>query len=203
MSSTPKISLVLSNNALKSVLESALVQAELPYIFFDSVDDLPQKSDFMLCMTDIEDFKSDIPVFGVFDRNIIGFTKICHPPLRLGQFIEEIKEFLKQKSRTEALKPIKMGTYNLDPRNNALTLPHDGVDVKLTDKEQDILLYLYSQKEKRTSREALLGHVWHYAGDVETHTLETHIYRLRQKIEVDPAAPQFLMTDDEGYYLKL
>lgn len=74
----------------------------------------------------------------------------------------------------------------------------DGQEVHLTQKEVELLVYLSDQQDDVT-REILLKAIWGYADGLETHTLETHIYRLRQKIEVDPANPQILMTQDRGY----
>jgi DNA-binding response OmpR family regulator len=79
-------------------------------------------------------------------------------------------------------------------------------EIRLTEKERDILLCLLAAKAQgegggAVERRALLDRVWGYAETVETHTLETHIYRLRQKIEMDPASPQYLLTDGTGYRL--
>jgi len=73
--------------------------------------------------------------------------------------------------------------------------------VRLTEKEVSLLVMLAAAQPTAVSREVLLDEIWGYAEGVETHTLETHIYRLRQKIEDDPASPQFLKTRDDGYFL--
>jgi DNA-binding response OmpR family regulator len=76
-----------------------------------------------------------------------------------------------------------------------------GKKIRLTDKETNILKYLYRAGGKVVSREELLTEVWGYNAGVTTHTLETHVYRLRQKIEPDPSA-RLLMTEAGGYRLK-
>lgn len=73
--------------------------------------------------------------------------------------------------------------------------------VRLTEKERDILAALHRAGDKGLERAELLAVVWGYSAAVETHTLETHIYRLRQKIEADPANPVLLLTDGNGYRL--
>jgi DNA-binding response OmpR family regulator len=73
--------------------------------------------------------------------------------------------------------------------------------VRLTEKETSILRYLYRAGQRPVSRETLLQEVWGYNSGVTTHTLETHIYRLRQKIEKDAAAPAILVTEAGGYKL--
>lgn len=75
----------------------------------------------------------------------------------------------------------------------------DNAEVRLTEKEVAVLSYLHTQKPAAVSRKDLLAAVWEYAEGVETHTLETHIYRLRQKIENDAANPTILLTDESGY----
>jgi len=78
---------------------------------------------------------------------------------------------------------------------------HSGTStLTLTEKEVAVLMYLW-QRPDPALREDLLRDVWHYASDADTHTIETHIYRLRQKIETDPANPQFLLTTKDGYQL--
>ncbi|MBL4803715.1 MAG: winged helix-turn-helix domain-containing protein [Alphaproteobacteria bacterium] len=96
---------------------------------------------------------------------------------------------------------ISIGGWLLDTAYNTLLSP-DGEVVKLTEKETAILRYLNGQQDDVTKDE-LLQAVWEYAEDVETHTLETHIYRLRQKIEDDPANPQIVVTTEKGYRLKV
>ena len=73
--------------------------------------------------------------------------------------------------------------------------------VRLTEKETSILRYLYRAGQRPVSRETLLQKVWGYNSGVTTHTLETHIYRLRQKIEKDAANPEILVTEAGGYKL--
>jgi DNA-binding response OmpR family regulator len=73
--------------------------------------------------------------------------------------------------------------------------------IRLTEKETSILKYLYRAGQRAVGRDTLLGEVWGYNAGVTTHTLETHIYRLRQKIEKDPAKAQILVTDAGGYRL--
>ena len=77
-----------------------------------------------------------------------------------------------------------------------------GKKIRLTEKETNILKYLYRAGAKPVSREELLTEVWGYNAGVTTHTLETHIYRLRQKIEPEPGQARLLLTDAGGYRLQ-
>ena len=72
--------------------------------------------------------------------------------------------------------------------------------IRLTEKETAILKYLYRASDA-VGRDTLLGEVWGYNAGVTTHTLETHVYRLRQKIERDPSKAEILVTDQGGYRL--
>jgi DNA-binding response OmpR family regulator len=212
------IALITANQALQRLLEVAFQKNDFDYVMVDSMVDIDQNQNYSLYLIDYADQKTmDIgslqekgAVFAlccdennILEGDIGKFNKIFECPLRLGRVFDEISYFLRQKIISEALKPIEMGDFCLDPKNSTLFNQKTKKNINLTEKEQSILLYLYAKKGERTPRSALLGHVWRYADNVETHTLETHIYRLRQKIEKDPATPEFLMTDDDGYYLKL
>ncbi|MDD9329935.1 MAG: helix-turn-helix domain-containing protein, partial [Bartonella sp.] len=75
--------------------------------------------------------------------------------------------------------------------------------IYLTEKEAAILKCLYETRNQIVNRETLLEHVWGYNANIITHTLETHIYRLRKKIEKDPSKAKILVTDHNGYRLNL
>jgi len=97
---------------------------------------------------------------------------------------------------------IPIGVWIFRPAAMTLHQESNTMDVKLTEKESALLLYLWGQGRLRpVTRQDILDHVWAYAPDVETHTVETHIYRLRQKLEQNPAQPVYLITDDDGYRL--
>jgi DNA-binding response OmpR family regulator len=93
-----------------------------------------------------------------------------------------------------------IGPYTFRPSSKSLLNP-EGNKVRLTDKETAVLRYLYRAGQRPVSRETLLQEVWGYNSGLTTHTLETHIYRLRQKIEKDAASPAILVTKAGGYTL--
>ena len=93
-----------------------------------------------------------------------------------------------------------IGPYTFRPSSKLLLNPK-GNKVRLTEKETSILRYLYRAGQRPVSRETLLQEVWGYNSGVTTHTLETHIYRLRQKVEKDAAVPAILVTEAGGYKL--
>jgi DNA-binding response OmpR family regulator len=93
------------------------------------------------------------------------------------------------------------GQYSFRPSAKLLHEPARGRKIRLTDKETAILRFLYRAARKPVSRQVLLDQVWGYNSAVSTHTLETHIYRLRQKIEANPSSPVLLLTVVGGYVL--
>ena len=117
-------------------------------------------------------------------------------PIRLGGFLERVRRFSRQSGET-----ISFGPYTLDAGSLDLHLKQGDRPVRLTDKEREILQALHAAQGSAVGRAELLETVWGYGANIETHTLETHIYRLRQKIEKDAANPQFLVTDEAGYRL--
>ncbi len=129
-----------------------------------------------------------------------GDTACFQRPLRLGALVERL--FLIERSRNQAKEKqfIAVGPYVLDPVFGRL-LGDDGVYIDLTDKECEVLVMLHAHKGAAVERQVLLRDVWGYVDDLETHTLETHIYRLRQKIEENPAMPVILITKGDGYAL--
>lgn len=121
-------------------------------------------------------------------------------PLRAASLAGLIRKRLQQADSTSA--SLKIGDGMLDVRD-FLWLREGDAPLRLTEKEVAILVTLNNAGGKPVSRQRLLDEVWAYAQGVETHTLETHVYRLRQKIEIDPAMPKILLTHEEGYRIAL
>ncbi|MEM7643520.1 MAG: winged helix-turn-helix domain-containing protein, partial [Pseudomonadota bacterium] len=90
--------------------------------------------------------------------------------------------------------------YTFKPAQKML-VTEDEKKIRLTDKETNILKFLYRANDGTVARDVLLQEVWGYNAEVTTHTLETHIYRLRQKIEPDPTNVRLLVTESGGYRL--
>jgi len=95
-----------------------------------------------------------------------------------------------------------LGPYTFKP-SLKLLIASDDKKIRLTEKETNILKFLYRSTEGVVPRDILLHEVWGYNAGVTTHTLETHIYRLRQKIEPDPGKARLLVTENGGYRLSL
>lgn len=120
-------------------------------------------------------------------------------PLRAAAFIEKIAQLAQEAARP--LQRVEFAGGTLDTHEN-LWAGKEGTTIRLTEKETAILVYLYRAGGAPVGRDDLLSAVWSYADNVQTHTLETHIYRLRQKIETDPSSPKILLTVEDGYAVK-
>jgi hypothetical protein len=121
-------------------------------------------------------------------------------PARLGMLVRQLRQILDEPALY--LDEFAIGPYRFQPQDRLLAKGAEG-DIALTDKETDILVYLAKRAGQAVSRDDLLKHVWRYQEGIDTHTLETHIYRLRQKMEASAENPLFLVTEEGGYRLKL
>jgi DNA-binding response OmpR family regulator len=128
-----------------------------------------------------------------------GANDYVTKPFRFSVLLARIRAQLRQHDQSEDV-VFTIGPYSFQPAAKLLESA-DGGKVRLTDKETSILKYLYRQGPKTITRDVLLKEVWGYNNRVTTHTLETHIYRLRQKIERDPSNARLLVTEEGGYRL--
>ena len=129
-----------------------------------------------------------------------GANDYVTKPFRLGVLLARIRAHLGQHDQSEhAAFPI--GPYTFRPSAKLMIHGETNRKVRLTHMETAILKYLYRAGGKAVSRDVLLGEVWGYNAGVTTHTLETHIYRLRLKIEPNPPNPTLLMYEPGGYRL--
>lgn len=121
-------------------------------------------------------------------------------PFRLNELLARLRAHLRSHEQAEDLE-IALGPYYFRPAARQM-IDEKGVKIRLTDKEAAILKYLYRAKGA-VARQTLLEAVWGYNQGISTHTLETHIYRLRRKIERAPPQERLLLTDGGGYRLNL
>jgi DNA-binding response OmpR family regulator len=129
-----------------------------------------------------------------------GANDYITKPFRLAVLLARIRAQLRQHEQTEDAS-FAIGPYMFRPAAKLLLNQGSGKKIRLTEKETAILKYLYRAGDQAVSREQLLGEVWGYNAGVTTHTLETHVYRLRQKIERNPAQSELLVTEPGGYRL--
>ena len=128
-------------------------------------------------------------------RNILVFDNF---PIQLNKLIDKINiHLIKQKYDHQS--KIKIKDYNLN--FNSRIISKNDNELKLTEREIDIILFLKNQTEPKTV-DILQKEIWHYSSDLETHTVETHIYRLRKKIKDQFNDQNFILSSQDGYSIK-
>lgn len=131
-----------------------------------------------------------------------GANDYVTKPFRLGVLVARLQAQLRShEASTDAV--FTIGPFAFHPTAKVLVESGSRKKIRLTEKEVAILRFLYRAGDTPVSRETLLGEVWGYNAGVNTHTLETHVYRLRQKIERDPTRAEILVTAPGGYRLNL
>jgi len=137
------------------------------------------------------------------DKNVgwgAGPNDYVTKPFRLGYLLARIQFLLGKPERGPAAK-YTLGPYNFNPAAKLLLEPKENKIIRLTEKETSILKYLILAANTFVGRDKLLNEVWGYNSGVTTHTLETHVYRLRRKLEPDPSRARILVTEPGGYRL--
>ncbi len=129
-----------------------------------------------------------------------GANDYVTKPFKFSVLLARVRAHLRTFEQSEDA-TFRIGPYDFRPAGKILVDDKDK-KIRLTEKETNILKYLYRAGGKPVAREELLSEVWGYNSNVTTHTLETHIYRLRQKIEPDPTNARLLLTESGGYRLQ-
>ena len=128
-----------------------------------------------------------------------GANDYVSKPFKFPVLLARIRAQLRQHEQSEDA-VFTLGPYTFKPATKMLVTDDDR-KIRLTEKETNILKFLYRSTDGVVARDVLLHEVWGYNAGVTTHTLETHIYRLRQKIEPDPSNARLLVTESGGYRL--
>ncbi|HDY95535.1 MAG: response regulator transcription factor [Sulfitobacter litoralis] len=126
-----------------------------------------------------------------------GANDYVTKPFKFPVLLARIRAQLRQHEQSEEA-IFQLGPYTFKPSAKIL-ITEDDKKIRLTEKETNILKFLYRAGAGVVPRDTLLHEVWGYNAGVTTHTLETHIYRLRQKIEPDPSNARILLTESGGY----
>lgn len=128
-----------------------------------------------------------------------GANDYVTKPFRFAVLLARMRAHLRQHDTSDDAS-FRIGPYTFQPGAKQL-VTDDGGKLRLTEKETAILRFLFRAGQEVVARDVLLKEVWGYNAAVTTHTLETHIYRLRQKIERDPTRATLLVTEAGGYKL--
>lgn len=177
-----KLILSISDPSMRAVLTDVLGKT------YDILEEGVQAS-FDLCILDTE------------PQNKQKNEMVITTPLRVGGLLDRVHQFFAQQNVQKLKQDIHLGGFVFSPANRSLTHEKSTENVSLTEKEVDMLMYLHQHAGQIISRQALLENVWQYSAEINTRTLETHIYRLRQKI-MQLSAETLLDTEDEGYVLR-
>ena len=130
--------------------------------------------------------------------NKINNSQYIFYPFNIYDLVEKINtELIKQKYNDQSF--IKILNYSLDI--NSRIISNDSGRLKLTEREVDIILFLNDHKKPQKVN-ILQNQVWKYSSELETHTVETHIYRLRKKIIDKFKDDNFILSDENGYFIK-
>jgi len=128
-----------------------------------------------------------------------GANDYVTKPFRFAVLLARIRAQLRQHEQSEDA-TFQVGPYVFKPSQKVL-IDEKGGKIRLTEKETAIIRYLYRADRRVVTRDVLLEEVWGYNSGVTTHTLETHVYRLRQKIEPEPSNARLIVTESGGYKL--
>jgi len=121
-------------------------------------------------------------------------------PVRLGELKARLRTWIREHETSEDV-VLAIGPYQFRPGARSLHQPAENRHIRLTQQEVVILKHLYRAGGQSISRQTLLRGAWRYSVGARTHTVETHIYRLRRKIEPDPSHPYIILNDRSGYRL--
>lgn len=145
----------------------------------------------------------EVPVVALSAQqpNLPDGVTLLHKPIHAEALFECIAAYVLLQETPLALGELYLFTRGKYLSKEKQSIP-DASKLKLTEKEVEILSYLFENKEKVVDKEALLSHIWGYGEGIDTHTVETHIYRLRQKVADQFDGREILMTTEGGYILQ-
>ena len=161
--------------------------------FFQELNKNSSLNQSTIVTNSIENFKSNTKKIDI--RNVFVFDNF---PIQLNKIIDQINiQLIKQKYDFQSKISIKNYNLNLNSR----IISKNEKDLKLTEREIDIILFLKKQNQPKKI-EVLQNEIWHYSSDLETHTVETHIYRLRKKIKDQFKDENFIVSYKDGYSIE-
>ena len=153
-----------------------------------------------------KDITNSIIVLNSQSKNLINHSKIdlrkilnlTDLPIEINKLVEKINVLL-IKQRYNFQSKINIKNYILDLNSRNITINDNSL--KLTEREIDIILFLYDHKKPQKVN-VLQNKIWRYSSELETHTVETHIYRLRKKIKDTFKDNNFILSHNDGYLIK-
>lgn len=187
---------IVNYNSLYEILDEIKENLSFKIIKFENEDDFRKNKNFdEKNILIISNSKNKLILNrNISEKNLLIFDIL---PLAINKIIELINlKLIKLKFNNQSKINIKNYELNL----NSKFFSKDGLSIKLTEKEIEIILYLYQNKTKHNVMD-LQKNIWHYSSDMETHTVETHVYRLRKKISDRFKDENFILSEKNGYFI--
>jgi len=187
---------IVNYNSLYEILDEIKENLSFKITKFENEDDFRKNKNFdEKNILIISNSKNKLIVNqNISEKNLLIFNIL---PLAINKIIELINlKLIKLKFNNQSKINIKNYELNL----NSKFFSKEGLSIKLTEKEIEIILYLYQNKTKHNVMD-LQKNIWHYSSDMETHTVETHVYRLRKKISDRFKDENFILSEKNGYFI--
>ena len=187
---------IVNYNSLYEILDEIKENLSFKITKFENEDDFRKNKNFdEKNILIISNSKNTLIVNqNISEKNLLIFDIL---PLAINKIIELINlKLIKLKFNNQSKINIKNYELNL----NSKFFSKEGLSIKLTEKEIEIILYLYQNKTKHNVMD-LQKNIWHYSSDMETHTVETHVYRLRKKISDRFKDENFILSEKNGYFI--
>ena len=187
---------IVNYNSLYEILDEIKENLSFKIIKFENEDDFRKNKNFdEKNILIISNSKNKLILNqNISEKNLLIFDFL---PLAINKIIELINlKLIKLKFNNQSKINIKNYELNL----NSKFFSKEGLSIKLTEKEIEIILYLYQNKTKHNVMD-LQKNIWHYSSDMETHTVETHVYRLRKKISDRFKDENFILSEKNGYFI--
>ena len=187
---------IVNYNSLYEILSEIKENLSFKITKFENEDDFRKNKNFdEKNILIISNSKNKLIVNqNISEKNLLIFNIL---PLAINKIIELINlKLIKLKFNNQSKINIKKYELNL----NSKFFSKEGLSIKLTEKEIEIILYLYQNKTKHNVMD-LQKNIWHYSSDMETHTVETHVYRLRKKISDRFKDENFILSEKNGYFI--
>ena len=187
---------IVNYNSLYEILDEIKENLSFKITKFENEDDFRKNKNFdEKNILIISNSKNKLIVNqNISEKNLLIFDIL---PLAINKIIELINlKLIKLKFNNQSKINIKNYELNL----NSKFFSKEGLSIKLTEKEIKIILYLYQNKTKHNVMD-LQKNIWHYSSDMETHTVETHVYRLRKKISDRFKDENFILSEKNGYFI--
>ena len=187
---------IVNYNSLYEILNEIKENLSFKITKFENEDDFRKNKNFdEKNILIISNSKNKLIINqNISEKNLLIFDIL---PLAINKIIELINlKLIKLKFNNQSKINIKNYELNL----NSKFFSKEGLSIKLTEKEIEIILYLYQNKTKHNVMD-LQKNIWHYSSDMETHTVETHVYRLRKKISDRFKDENFILSEKNGYFI--